>query len=129
MSNLYLIFNHTFTDLQKHEAKEFLSVEKIIDMPLNLKKLWRDVPPDLSEIKAYLGPIKKWLGDYAQPADYVFVEGDFGATFTLVRFALDMQLVPIYSTTHRHAVEEHLEGDSVKLTHHFKHYRFRKYGA
>lgn len=129
MPDLYLIFNHTFTDLQKTDAKEFLSVEKIVDVPPDLKKLWRDVPPDLSEIEASLGPIMKWLADHAQSSDYVLIEGDFGATFILVRFAFDKQLVPIYSTTQRQAVEEHLEGDSIKLTHHFKHCRFRKYGA
>ena len=129
MPNLYLIFNHTFTDIQKKEARESLGVKKIIDMPRSLKKLWQDVPPNLYAIENYLDPIKNWLGDNSQPIDYVFIEGDFGATFILVRFAFGIQLVPIYSTTHRHAVEEYLEDDSVKLTHHFKHYRFRKYGA
>jgi hypothetical protein len=68
-------------------------------MPLNFKNLWRNVPPNLSEINAYLGPIKQWLVDHAQTSDYVLIQGDFGATFIIVRFALDKKLGPKATAT------------------------------
>jgi hypothetical protein len=129
MPRLYLILNHNFTNLQKLDAEESLSIQSIVNMPLHLSMLWRNIPPDLSEIDAYIEPIKQWLVDQAHPSDYVLIQGDFGATFILVRFALSKQLVPIYSTTNREAVEEQQNGDTVKLTRYMKHHRFRKYGV
>ena len=129
MSNLFLIFNHEITPVQESDARNSLGVEKISDLPQDLKELWRQVPPDLAEISSYLGPVKTWLKSQAAKNDYVLIQGDFGACYIMVNFAFDIGVIPIYSTTAREATEEYDKNGSVRLTHQFKHQAFRKYGV
>ena len=128
MTDLYLIFNHSITSLQCEEARESLSAGRIIDLPPDLKQLWSMVPPELEGINRYLMPLQDWLSSHARVADFILIEGDFGATYLMVQFAFKKGLVPIYSTTDRDAVEEHDPDGTIRLVHHFKHCRFRKYG-
>ncbi len=128
MADLYLVFNHTLTTLQESSAKTSLGVARVIDLPPFLKDLWSLVPPELSGLLNYLKPLKEWLVERARFSDYILIQGDFGATYLMVRFALEKGLIPIYSTTGREAAEEHKEDGSVTLTHHFRHVRYRKYG-
>jgi hypothetical protein len=45
----------------------------------------------------------------------VLIEGDFGACYLMVRFALEKGLVPLYSTTRREAEERYDADGSVRL--------------
>jgi len=125
---LYLLFNHQLTDIQQSDAHASLGVQRIIDLPPNLKEVWRQLPPDVPEIDDYLSPIKTWLSEQASRSDYILIQGDFGACYIMVNFAFEMGLIPIYSTTLREAIEEHKDDGSVKLVHQFNHQIFRKYG-
>ncbi len=125
--SLFLIFNHQLTKIQEDDARSSLDVRLIINLPPDLEILWRQIPPDLPEIDDYLAPIKKWLTDRASESDYVLIQGDFGATFIMVNFALEKRLIPVYSTSRREAMEEQQPDGSVKLIHHFEHRMFRKY--
>ena len=127
MTDFYLVFNHTLTTLQESSAKTSLGVERVIDLPPLLKNLWSVVPPELPGLLNYLQPLKDWLVERAQFSDYILIQGDFGATYLMVKFAFENGLVPVYSTTVRNAIEEHNADGSVRLLHHFKHIRFRKY--
>ena len=128
MPDLFLIFNHRITSIQKDDAERSLGVEEIRDLPSDLKAMWRQIPPDFSGIDTYLEPLKSWLKNHSDKGDYVLIQGDFGACFIMVSFALEQGLIPVYSTTEREAVEEHGDDGSIKLTHHFKHHIFRRYG-
>ncbi|MEA3429231.1 MAG: CRISPR-associated protein Csx20, partial [Thermodesulfobacteriota bacterium] len=114
---------------QKEDAHLSLGVEQITDLPQDLKKLWRQVPPVLSEISNYLEPVKTWLKSQAAKNDYVLIQGDFGACYIMVQFAFENGFLPLYSTTRREVVEEQQSGGAVKLVHNFKHQSFRKYGV
>jgi len=127
--SLFLIFNHEITPVQEMDARNSLSVGRIVDLPHDLKVLWRQVPPDRNEINDYLAPLKNWLAEKAVESDYVLIQGDFGACYILVNFAFSIGLVPIYSTTNREAVEEYGSDGAVKVIHQFKHQIFRKYGV
>ena len=127
--SLYLLFNHELTSLQKEDALVSLGVERIRVPPPDLKSMWRRIPPDLPAIDSYLEPVREWLKGDAGKGDYVLIQGDFGACFIMVGFALDQGLIPIYSTTEREAVEEQGDDGTVRLTHQFKHRIFRRYGA
>ncbi len=127
--NLFLLFNHELTDLQRRDAEESLGVRRIIDMPPSLKELWRNIPPELETLSDYLKPVKQWLEGEASKGDYVLVQGDFGATYIMVNFSFRNGLIPIYSTTTREAVEEHHGDGSVNLHHVFRHKMFRRYEA
>lgn len=128
MNSLFLIFNHRLTRVQKDDARASLGVGRIIDLPTDLKKNWCQIPPDLPAINNYLAPIKTWLSEKASHSDYVLIQGDLGACYIMVDFAFDKGLIPIYSTSHRNAVEEHKPDGSVQLIHHFEHRLFREYG-
>jgi len=125
---LFAIFNHEITDIQKKDARDFLGVDAIEDLPDDLKALWSDIPPELQEIRGYLSPVIEWLEGHAARGDYVLIQGDFGACYIMVNFALNKGLVPVYSTTRRDAVEEHLPDGSIRLGHLIRHRMFRRYG-
>lgn len=128
MPNLFLVFNHRFTPQQENDARISLGVGRIVSLPATLQQRWSDIPPDFPEIGAFLEPFKEWLSSEARDGDYILIQGDFGACYLMVNFALERKLVPIYSTTDRLAIEEQQENGAVKLVHHFQHQAFRKYG-
>lgn len=110
------------------DARRSLEVETFILPPEPIQALWRQVPPEPNSLGGYLEPVSRWLAANADRGDLVLIQGEFGATYLMVRFAMENHLIPIYSTTERHAVEEHQPDGSVRLTHSFRHCRFRKYG-
>ena len=128
MSSLFLIFNHSMTQDQIQDAKQSLGVNNIIEMPEELKKVWSQIPPAPASINNILDPIKEWLASSAKPLDYVLIQGDFGASYLLIQFALSHDLIPLYSTTARQAVESMQPDGRMKVEHLFKHQIFRKYG-
>ena len=87
------------------------------------------MPADLEEIDGYLAPLKEWLSTKAGTEDYVLIQGDFGATWIMVKHAFALGLVPVYSTTERQAAETVAADGAVQLVHTFRHRRFRRYGA
>lgn len=128
MPDLYLIFNHRMTGMQTEDARRSLGIGRFVDLPRSLKELWCSIPPELPEISGYIEPVRQWLASNAEQNDLVLIQGDFGACYLMVRFAFRQGLIPVYSTTSRKAVEEHLAGGAVKITHRFEHRMFRKYG-
>jgi hypothetical protein len=128
MSRLFLVFNHTFTLSQQESARRELGVATIIEPPLELRRRWANIPPEIPGLRPLLRPLNEWLAEHAHPGDFVLIQGDFGACYLLVRFALGRDLIPIYATTERHAREQHLDDGRIKLEHTFDHVRFRRYG-
>jgi hypothetical protein len=128
MSTLFLIFNHQVTPDQEADAFRSMGIAKITPLPYELQERWRNIPPDLTSLVDYLEPLRVWLSDQTTAGDYVLIQGDFGACYLLVHFALNHGLIPVYSTTQREAEEEFLPGGTVRLIHHFEHQIFRKYG-
>jgi hypothetical protein len=126
---LYVLFNHTLTADQKADAGSSLGADRFAEPPLHVRELWADVPPELLDLGGYLAPVRDWLATHAELGDLVLIQGDFGATWLMVRFAFDLGLVPVYSTTRRLAAEELQPDGSLSLTHRFKHVRFREYGV
>jgi hypothetical protein len=128
MSTFFLIFNHQFTSEQEADARLSLGVKKIVPLPTELQERWRAIPPSLPALRNYLEPFRSWMASQAADGDYVLIQGDFGACYLLVHFALNQGLIPVYSTTQREAEEEILPDGTVRLIHHFEHQIFRRYG-
>ena len=124
---LFLIFNHQITSRQVTDARESLKVEQLVPLPDELKQHWCNIPPHAASIKEYIAPVIQWLTERAVEGDYVLIQGDFGACYILVNAAFEHKLVPIYSTTHRQAVETRTQEGGVDLIHQFLHQRFREY--
>lgn len=126
---LLVLFNHALTQEQLDEARTTLRVGRCIEPSAAVQQIWGQVPPWPDSLQQYLQPVRYWLSANAQKRDYVLIQGDFGATYLMVRFCLKNSLVPIYSTTLRRAVEQRGPDGTVALAHLFKHCRFRKYGV
>lgn len=126
MPALYLLFSHQLTEQQKKEADEGLGVNEIHYLPDDLKILWSQIPPDIADISDYIQPIKEWLNKRINPGDYILIQGDFGATYMMVKWALAKGLKPIYATTERKVIETR-DGDKVSSKKIFEHVRFRFY--
>lgn len=124
---LIVLFNHTLTESQREDARQRLGAEEILEPPAAVRSLWAEVPPGLETLEEYLAPVRSWLQDCARPGDFLLVQGDFGATWLMVRFGFEIGLVPVYSTTRRAAAEEVQPDGSVRLIHRFQHVRFREY--
>ena len=128
MPDLLLLFNHTTTEVQRKDAVRQLGIERIIEPPPDIRATWFSLPPEEAALVPVLEPVVTWLDATASAGDYVLVQGDFGACWLLVNHCLNQGYIPVYSTTERHAVEEHLDDGTVRLVHRFQHVRFRKYG-
>ncbi len=131
MANLIILFNHSLTPTQITDAKENLHIKEIITPPVDLREMWANIPPDIADLSQthnYV-TVQNWLLKNGTAGDYVLIQGDFGATYLMVRFAFKQGHIPIYSTTRRQAEEQHSIDGSVKMTHRFNHVRFRCYQA
>jgi len=126
--NLLVLFNHTLTDGQIEDARRTLAVGDILEPPVAIVQAWSQIPAILENLDDYLSDTRDWLALTAKPGDYVLVQGDYGATYLMVRFAFEKGYLPVYSTTIRQANEERLSGGEVRVTHDFRHRIFRCYG-
>ena len=127
MPSLILLFNHTLTAAQEQDAYGSLGVCGIITPPADIQKRWSQVPPDTDALNECLDSVFSWLQEVAFPGDFVLIQGEFGATWLAVKEAFRLGLAPVYSTTRRMAVEEHLSCGDVEVRHIFSHVRFRRY--
>jgi hypothetical protein len=92
MTALFLIFNHTFTRVQRDDAVASLGVGRIVDMPPDYQKIWSDIPPDLPSIEEYLEPVQVWLKANARENDFVLIQGDFGACHIMMNYSFRIGL-------------------------------------
>ena len=127
MPNLFLLFSHKLTDDQIQDARQTLKVAEIIPLPEPLQAQWSNVPPEIESVREYLRPILDWLRVQARADDYVLVQGDFGAVYLAVNFALQHHLTPVYATTERKALETSLQGGTIQTQRIFRHVRYRRY--
>jgi len=123
---LYLIFNHVMTPEQEADAFEYFGVSEIVPLPDDLKPIWGNIPPDVLSLGEYLEPIFDWVRSF-EPKSIVLVQGEAGATFEVVNLAITLGHAPVYATTKREVVEEHLPDGSVQKRAVFRHVRFRPY--
>ncbi|QSZ27546.1 hypothetical protein ACETAC_01070 [Aceticella autotrophica] len=124
---MFLIFSHQLTDSQKQDACLNLNISEFIYLPDNLQRKWSDISPYEETLALFLQDLLEWLKLNAKKDDYVLVQGDFGAVFLVVDFCFKNELVPVYSTTKRQIVNEHIIGRDVQVSRMFSHVRFRKY--
>jgi hypothetical protein len=114
---------------QIFDAYNNLKISSIIYPPDKIKNMWSNIPVGEFPLSVYLKPVFNWLKEVSCSNDFVLVQGDFGATYLIVRFSMQQCLIPIYSTTKRIAHEDILPSGEVKLKHIFLHKGFRIYGV
>jgi len=127
MTNLFLLFSHSLTPDQVEDAKQSLGVSNFVSLPADLQERFSNVPADLKSLTEYLQPICKWLSEQVRAGDYVLVQGDFGATYSLVNHCKLIGAVPVYATTERKSIDITQPDGSVVTQRIFKHKIFRRY--
>ena len=126
MSKLFLLFSHNLTEAQESDAKDSLGVTSFVTLPAELQNLWSNVPSSLESLEAYFEDLKHYLEKELKQGDVVLVQGDFGATCSMVRFVKGLGAKAVYATTTRDVVEKVVD-DKIVKTSVFKHVRFRVY--
>jgi hypothetical protein len=128
MPDLFLLFNHLLTDSQADQARQELGVENITVPPDDISSCWANIPPEPASIRNVLEPVFSWIDTNISAGDYLLVQGDFGACYLVLEHISNCEIVPVYATTRREAVEQRMDDNTVRLTHTFRHVRFRIYG-
>jgi len=124
---MFLVFSHRLTPEQETEARTVWKVTSFLPLPEQLQQIWSQIPADKKKISDVLCPIRQWLKNESVRHDLALIQGDFGATWLMVDFALKADLVPVYSVTQRLATEERQPDGSIKNIHIFNHKMFRPY--
>lgn len=123
MKTLFTLINHTLTLEQEEDARKNLNVDKFINIT---DAMWSDINPSEKSIIKFVETYKDKLKKQAKAGDVLLVQGDFGATYNMIRFAKNMGLIAVYATTNR-IVSEQVENGKVVIKREFKHARFREY--
>lgn len=121
-----ICFFHKLTEAQKKKLLGKLRVEKISYLPQDLQKIWSNIPPEMHYVGEFILPIKKWLKKNVQAGDYILVQGDYGATYQIVKCDFANNCIPIYATSERKTIEK-TDNGQITLVRLFKHVRFRVY--
>lgn len=123
-ANLILLFSHILTEEQEKEAKESLKCQEIIYMPEELKKLWGSIVTENKELIEE--KIKGFLLTKGKKGDYILIQGEWGVTYNLINFCKEQEMIPIYSSTKREALEKK-DGEKIVKISVFKHRGFVAY--
>jgi CRISPR-associated Csx2 family protein len=124
---VFLVLSHELTETQVNELRENWKVQEVVPIPEDLASLWESINPEEESLSSCIRPIITWLEENSVPGDLILVQGDFGATFLVVDWALNQLRVPIYATTARYLEEHRLDDGRVEQKRIFQHVRFRKY--
>ncbi|MEA2113990.1 MAG: CRISPR-associated protein Csx20 [Thermodesulfobacteriota bacterium] len=127
MPDLFLLFNHLLTDSQADQARQELGVQDIVVPPEEVSRCWVDIPPEPISIRDVLNPVFSWIDREIPAGSFLLVQGDFGACYLVLEHVAGREITPVYATTRRQAVEQRVGNDTVRLTHTFRHVRFRQY--
>lgn len=123
MKILFMLMNHALTREQEEDARKNLNVDKFINIA---DASWSDIDPSEKSIIKFVEVYKDKLKKQAKAGDVLLVQGDFGATYNMIRFAKSMGLIVVYATTNR-IVSEQVENGKVVIKREFKYARFREY--
>lgn len=123
---LILLFSHKLTESQKQDAKDTLNIDEFIYLPSDLQNIWSQIPANIYDISPYLNQIKEYIQANTNQGNYILIQGDFGATYKMIEYAKEINIIPIYSTNSRESIEEEIDGKVVKKSI-FVHNIFRRY--
>jgi len=120
---MFVLLSHTITDQQKTDAKNKFAIDAFEILPIDV---WSQIPAEYKSVESSLVSLKQKILSESSRGDYLFVQGDYGATFNMVQFAKEIGVVPVYATSIRKAYEV-VDGENITTVREFRHVRFRKY--
>lgn len=128
MPKTFCLLNHQLTDNQKRELSEKYAAQEVIYPPAEISQLWSQIAPE-TERSEISRKIIQWLvAQNAQAADLFIIQGEFGATFMLVDYALKNKMIALYATSRR-VSKEVVEGETVRKEFSFEHIMFKEYAT
>ena len=120
-----LVFSHQLTENQEKELNGEYNVKQIEKLPDNLQNIWTNVTIGES-YKENLEKIKEYISKNFHIGDILVIQGNWGYTYNLVKWAIENEYLPVYSYTERN-VEEIKDGEDIKKISYFRHVKFLKY--
>ena len=88
------------TENQKKELNEIYKVKKIEILPEKLQKMWSNVSIN-DKYKENFEIIKKYIKENFNKRDVILVQGSWGYTYSLVKWAIEEEYIPVYSYIER----------------------------
>lgn len=128
MSKMIVLMSHKINDSQKKDAVEKYGITDFVELD-SIGLGWNQIPADLDEesLDFFCDKIVEEIIKITQKGDFVFIQGEIGATFKVALFLKLIGLIPIYATTERVSQETTNPDGSVTKSNVFRHVRFRKY--
>ncbi|MCR5064118.1 MAG: hypothetical protein K6A89_12635 [Treponema sp.] len=109
----------------KNELLEKYSCDKIIYPSKELAAVWSQIPAVPENDRTVIKAVTAWL-DSAEEKDVLVIQGEFGATFIMVDYALKNKMIPLHAVTKRVETEQR-DGEIVHRQYVFEHVCFRRY--
>jgi len=128
MAKAVVILNHPFNQFQKEGMKKQYDISEVVEMPDELKEVWKNIPPNLSaeQVREHIQPVIEWMNSFGS-GNVVVVQGEFAATEWVVMEAIKSGNIPVMATTRRETVEHTNPDGTVEKKTIFKHVLFREY--
>ncbi len=120
---MFVLLSHNMTEQQCSDAIDDLGITKFETLPTDI---WSQIPAERATVETSLISLKETILTHSNKGDYLFVQGDYGATFNMVQFAKENGFVPVYATSKRKSYEV-VDGEKVTTVREFQHVRFRKF--
>ena len=99
--------------------------EKVEKLPEDLQRIWSNVSIK-KDYEENLEKIKEYIEKKFNTNDIMVIQGNWGYTYSLVKWSIEKGFIPVYSYTERN-VEEIKEGENIKKISYFKHIKFVEY--
>ena len=125
MPKAFCLLNHMLTQNQIAELKERFDITEIVYPSEELSKKWAQIPPSRELDFSIVKSVVEYLNS-ASTGDILIIQGETGASFMLVDYALKKHLVTIYAVTAR-VSKEVAAGEQVVKQNVFEHVCFRQY--
>lgn len=121
---IFVISETELTENQKIELEKKFNVLEYCYLNNIMQKIWKSI--DFEKDKEKLKEIKETIRKKIDKKDYIFVEGEQGCVFDIVKWAKKNGIIPIYKLIQRKE-EEFFDGDIKKKKVITKYLGFRKY--
>jgi hypothetical protein len=123
--NVYCLMNHQLTSAQERELINRYGSDGIILPSAEISSAWMNSPVDAAFKRSSLSPFLSWI-EGIPPSSAIVLQGEAGAAFALIDYALRRNLIVLHSVTER-KVSEVRRGEIVTRRCEFEHICFREY--
>ncbi|MBP6282022.1 MAG: hypothetical protein KA384_08245 [Leptotrichiaceae bacterium] len=124
MKKIALLLSHKLTNDQVDGVWNVLKCKKTIKMTENLQKRFGMV--EIGTREQLENELKNFLKNNLNAKDYVLIQGEYGITYSIVKFCKEHDFVPVYSVSKRVSSEIEKDGVIEKVSY-FKHEGFIEY--